>query len=77
MDPWTFDITRNDAYHVSFGGGRRYCLGSSLARLEGTIGIGTLARRFPGLKLVDQEVARKRVPGFRGLERLLVTTRLP
>lgn len=74
-DPWTFDITRDDPHHVSFGGGRRYCLGSSLARLEATAGIGTLVKRFPSLRLVEQEITRKRVPGFRGLERLLVTAR--
>lgn len=75
-DPWKFDIARDDAHHVSFGGGRRYCLGSSLARLEATIGIGTLARRFPSLRLAEQEIVRKRVPGFRGLERLLVTSEI-
>jgi hypothetical protein len=71
-DPHTFDISREDIDHLSFGGGRRYCLGAPLARLEAQIGIATLVRRFPGLAMGDQEIVYKTVPGFRGLQRLIV-----
>ena len=74
QDPHSFDITREDIDHVAFGGGRRYCLGAPLARLEAQIGVQTLLARFPNLRLAEQEYEWKTVPGFRGLERLEVLT---
>ncbi len=71
-DPHKFDITREDIDHVAFGGGRRYCLGAPLARLEAQIGVKTLLNRFPNLRLPAQELQWKTVPGFRGLETLTV-----
>ena len=71
-DPHQFDVTREDIDHVAFGGGRRYCLGAPLARLEAQIGVKTLITRFPNLRLAEQELVWKRVPAFRGLERLIV-----
>ncbi|MEX0783644.1 MAG: cytochrome P450 [Dehalococcoidia bacterium] len=73
-DPHAFDITREDVDHVAFGGGRRYCIGAPLARLETQIGVLTLLDRFPNLRLAEQELTWKKVPGFRGLEKLVVTT---
>jgi cytochrome P450 len=72
QDPHKFDITREDIDHVAFGGGRRYCLGAPLARLEAEIGVTTLLNRFPNLRMPEQELEWKTVPGFRGLERLIV-----
>ena len=71
-DPHKFDITREDIDHLAFGGGRRYCIGAPLARLEALIGVQTLLARFPGLRLAEQKYEWKTVPGFRGLERLEV-----
>ncbi len=46
------DITREDARkHLSFGHGPHFCLGASLARLEGEIAFTELARRFPDIEL--------------------------
>jgi cytochrome P450 len=51
-DPERLDIAREDSrLHVGFGLGPHFCLGSSLARLEGQIAFSTLARRFPDLEL--------------------------
>jgi cytochrome P450 len=45
-------IDRPDAHrHVSFGAGPHHCLGSALARLEGTLAIRGLVTRFPDLAL--------------------------
>lgn len=71
-DPHKFDITREDVDHVAFGGGRRYCLGAPLARLEAQIGVLTLLNRFPNIRMPEQELVWKTVPGFRGLEKLIV-----
>jgi len=47
-DPHIFDVGRSNAKdHLSFSGGRHYCLGAALARLEGEIGLRTLFGRFP------------------------------
>ena len=73
-DPHNFDITREDVDHVAFGGGRRYCIGAPLARLETQIGVLTLLDRFPNLRIAEQELTWKKVPGFRGLEKLVVLT---
>jgi len=51
--PERFDVARENARdHVSFSGGRHYCLGASLARMEGEVGLRTLAERFPDLRLL-------------------------
>ena len=73
-DPHAFDITRDDVDHVAFGGGRRYCIGAPLARLETQIGVMTLLTRFPNLRLAEQDFEWKTVPGFRGLASLIVLT---
>lgn len=52
-DPGTFDVTRDGARdHVAFGAGRHHCLGASLARMEGEIGLRTIFDRFPGLRVL-------------------------
>jgi cytochrome P450 len=67
------DITRPDAgQHMSFGNGIHHCLGSSLARTEAQIAIGTLVRRFPDLALAGELERNGRVV-LRGLESLPVT----
>jgi cytochrome P450 len=51
-DPERLDVTRSDAKrHIALGFGPHFCLGASLARLEGTVAFTTLARRFPQVEL--------------------------
>lgn len=44
------DVSRPAARHLAFGHGIHRCLGAPLAQLEAEVGIGTLLRRFPGLR---------------------------
>ncbi|MCD2195341.1 cytochrome P450 [Actinomycetospora endophytica] len=46
-DPDRLDLARTDGRHVGFGHGIHYCLGAPIARLEGTIALERLHRRFP------------------------------
>jgi cytochrome P450 len=49
--PNKLDLGREPNPHLSLGQGIHYCLGASLARLEGQIAIETLLRRLPRLRL--------------------------
>jgi cytochrome P450 len=46
-DPDTFDIHRKAGLHLTFLIGPHYCLGSALARLEGSIALEELLKRWP------------------------------
>jgi cytochrome P450 len=53
-DPHRFDVRRtNAAQNLAFSSGIHYCVGATLARLEGEIGLQALFRRFPDLTLAD------------------------
>ena len=45
--PDDLDLGRDPNRHLTFAFGKHFCLGNQLARLEGQIAIGALARRFP------------------------------
>jgi cytochrome P450 len=66
-------LDRPDNRHLSFGHGAHFCLGATLARLEGEIAFGALARRFPEMRLETDALPRR--PGFvlRGWQSLPVT----
>lgn len=49
--PGRFDITRQDAAHLSFGHGGHYCLGAPLARIELHAVFSQLPARFPDMRL--------------------------
>ncbi len=69
----TLDLDREDAReHLAFGGGPHYCLGAALARLEASVAIPTLIRRFPNLELAGEPVYNGRI-NLRGLDHLPVS----
>jgi cytochrome P450 len=67
-------FAREPNRHLAFGLGTHFCLGASLARLEGQIALGTLLERAPELRLATAPAALRWRGGLllRGLEALPV-----
>jgi cytochrome P450 len=74
-DPDALDITRKINKHLAFGYGAHFCLGASLARLEGQIVISTLIQRMPNLRLrsAPDQLRWRGAFVLRGLEALPVS----
>ncbi len=69
-DPHALRLERPNANrHLALAAGIHYCLGASLAKLEATIAIGSLIRRFPDLDLAGEPGWRDRLT-IRGVDRL-------
>jgi len=56
-NPSEFNLQRkNNHEHVAFSGGRHFCIGAPLARLESKIALNALLDRLPNLQVVEPEV---------------------
>ncbi|NQY58231.1 MAG: cytochrome P450 [Ilumatobacteraceae bacterium] len=74
-DPHRLDLTRANANrHLAFSGGIHYCLGASLARLEASVAIGRLIRRFDEIELLAEPTFRDRLT-IRGVDRMPLAVR--
>ncbi|MCY3960629.1 MAG: cytochrome P450 [bacterium] len=71
--PDRFDIARDPNNHIGFGFGLHFCLGASVARLEGTIALEALVRRLPNLELGSEPEVWVPTMLSRGLEHLPVS----
>ncbi|MFJ8964595.1 cytochrome P450 [Lentzea sp. NPDC102401] len=71
-DPLKFDPTRSNAReHLAFSAGIHYCIGAGLSRIEGSLALHELFKRFPNLG-ADGPVTRRRSKLIRGALRLPV-----
>jgi len=53
-EPDRFDIGRDGAENLAFGGGAHFCLGAHLARMEAQVAIGGLSRRFARIESLSE-----------------------
>jgi cytochrome P450 len=67
-----FDIHRKAMGHVAFGYGVHFCLGASLARLEGRVALEEVLKRFPEWEVDWEHTVQAHTSTVRGWERLRV-----
>jgi cytochrome P450 len=74
-DPDVIKLDRGCTAHLSFGGGRHYCLGAHRARSEFHVALAALVDRLPTLRLAVDETTLRFTAGseFRVLTALPVT----
>jgi len=71
-DPDRLDLARDPIRHLSFGFGTHFCLGASLARLEGRAVFRALAERAASVERLDERLEYRANPVLRGLRSLRV-----
>jgi cytochrome P450 len=67
-----FDVGRKDNHHLSFGIGVHFCMGASLARLEGCVALDEVLKRWPDWQVDHDHAKRAHTSTVRGWERLPV-----
>jgi cytochrome P450 len=73
-DPDRYDVHRKGS-HLSFGQGLHFCLGSSLARLEGRVAFEEVLKRWTDWDVDYDNASRARTSSVRGWAKLPVKTR--
>ena len=74
-EPEKFDIHRTQVKHWSFGGGRHFCIGAPLARIEAQELLLAISQHMPNLRSMNRPRDYSHSPGFRGLDSFWVTSR--
>ncbi|MFG1683966.1 cytochrome P450 [Nonomuraea sp. NPDC049269] len=72
-DPDRYDLDRDTSQLISFGGGRHFCLGANLARLEARIALTEFVRRVRHYDVDEGGVARVHSVNVRGFAALPVS----
>jgi len=66
----SYDILRNTNASLAFGQGAHFCLGASLARLEGRVALEEIWKRMPGYEVVAEGLERVHSVNVRGFSRM-------
>jgi len=66
------DVRRPNVRHLSFGQGIHFCMGASLARLEGCIALEEVLSRWPDWEVDHETAAMARTSTVRGWKTLPV-----
>jgi cytochrome P450 len=69
-DPDVYDVERNTTGSLAFGQGTHFCLGASLARLEGRVALEEVRRRLPGWRVREEDAVRVHSSNVRGFAAL-------
>jgi cytochrome P450 len=72
VDPDRYDLDRDTSTLISFGGGRHYCLGANLARLEASIALAELIAWAKNIEVDEQGIERVHSVNVRGFAHLPV-----
>ena len=69
-EPDRFDLERNTTGSLAFGQGTHFCLGASLARLEGRVSLEEVLKRIPGYRIREAGIERIHSSNVRGFATL-------
>jgi hypothetical protein len=69
-DPERYDLDRDTTKLISFGGGRHFCMGAPLARLEARVALGELVRRVASYDIDAERMVRVHSINVRGMAEL-------
>jgi cytochrome P450 len=73
-DPDRYDVRRTLGQHLTFGYGFHFCLGASLARLEGRVALDEVLNRFPDWEVDIDNIALAPTSTVRGWQTMPVFT---
>lgn len=71
-DPDRLDVGREPNRHIAFSAGGHFCVGATLARVEGQSAFERLTQRFPNISLATDDIRYRPTVTLRGLEALPV-----
>jgi len=72
-DPEAYDLDRNTQNLISFGGGRHFCMGAALARLEARVALTEALARIGAYDVDEAGLQRVHSINVRGLAALPTT----
>ncbi|MFP6664379.1 MAG: cytochrome P450 [Deltaproteobacteria bacterium] len=73
-NPEVFDLDRDTSSTLAFGKGTHFCLGASLARLEGRVALEEFWKRFPDYRIEETGIERVHSVNVRGFAHLPLRT---